>query len=107
MAFGLGGGWLAAWVGPRLVTRSPWGIYDGSVHLEVEDDGVGRVKSHELEKAMKADHRSMATEITRERLRILNRKLKQKIRFGITDLVDQGGASIGTKVSIVLPVEVG
>ena len=33
VTFGLGGGWLAAWLGPRLVTRSSWGIYDGSVHL--------------------------------------------------------------------------
>jgi hypothetical protein len=33
VAFGLGGGWLSAWVGLRLAARSPWGIYDGSVHL--------------------------------------------------------------------------
>jgi tetratricopeptide (TPR) repeat protein len=77
----------------------------GAVHLEVEDDGVGRERSHELEKYMKADHRSMATEITRERLRILNRKGKRKISFEITDLVDDNGAARGTKVSIVLPVE--
>jgi len=77
------------------------------VHLEVEDDGVGRIKSHALEKGMKMDHRSMATEITRERLRILNRKLKEKISFGITDMANETGTPIGTRVSIVLPVEVG
>ena len=33
VAFGLAGGWLAAWVGVRLAAGSPWGIYDGSVHL--------------------------------------------------------------------------
>jgi membrane-associated phospholipid phosphatase len=33
VAFGLGGGFLAAWVGVRIASRMPWGVYDGSVHL--------------------------------------------------------------------------
>ncbi len=33
VAFGLGGGWLAALSGVHLARGSPWGIYDGSVHL--------------------------------------------------------------------------
>jgi membrane-associated phospholipid phosphatase len=33
VAFGLAGGWLAAWLGVRLAARSPWGVFDGSVHL--------------------------------------------------------------------------
>jgi membrane-associated phospholipid phosphatase len=33
VAFGLGGGMLAAWVGLRLAAKSPWGVYDASVHL--------------------------------------------------------------------------
>lgn len=81
-------------------------LNEESVQLEVEDDGVGRGKSHELEKAMKADHRSMATQITRERLRILNRKAREKISFAIADLKDSNGNPTGTKVSIILPLEV-
>lgn len=33
VAFGLGGGWLAAWIGVRVAGRTPWGIADGSAHL--------------------------------------------------------------------------
>jgi membrane-associated phospholipid phosphatase len=33
VAFGLGGGWLAALIGVQLARRSPWGVFDGSVHL--------------------------------------------------------------------------
>lgn len=33
VAAGLGGGALAAWAGAWLARRSPWGIYDGAVHL--------------------------------------------------------------------------
>jgi len=79
---------------------------DGAVHLTVEDDGVGRERSQELEKEMKANHQSMSTEITRERLRILNRKAREKISFTITDLKDKNGNPAGTKVSIILPLEI-
>jgi membrane-associated phospholipid phosphatase len=33
VAFGLGGGWVAAVIGVGLARRSQWGIHDGSVHL--------------------------------------------------------------------------
>jgi membrane-associated phospholipid phosphatase len=33
VAAGLAGGALAAWAGAWLARRSPWGIYDGAVHL--------------------------------------------------------------------------
>jgi membrane-associated phospholipid phosphatase len=33
VAFGLGGGWLAAWIGVRMARRNPWGMADGSVHM--------------------------------------------------------------------------
>jgi membrane-associated phospholipid phosphatase len=33
VAFGLGGGWLAAWVGVWIARRAPWGVLDSSVHL--------------------------------------------------------------------------
>ncbi|MCB2222043.1 MAG: histidine kinase [Bacteroidetes bacterium] len=81
-------------------------LINGSIHLEVEDDGVGRTKAQDLEKELKKDHQSMATDITRERLRILNKKLKEKINFSITDLKDNQGNPKGTKVSIILPINV-
>jgi membrane-associated phospholipid phosphatase len=33
VACGLGGGWLAAWIGVWMARRSPWGVADGSAHL--------------------------------------------------------------------------
>jgi len=77
---------------------------NGSIHLEIEDDGVGRAKVQELEKELKKDHHSMATEITKERLKVLNKKLKDKIDLTISDLEDEKGNPAGTKVRIILPV---
>jgi hypothetical protein len=78
----------------------------GFIRVEVEDDGVGREKAHEIESKQKTRHRSMAISITRDRLNILNKKLKQKIRMEITDLKDVSGQGCGTRVEFGIPVVV-
>jgi LytS/YehU family sensor histidine kinase len=77
---------------------------DGFILVEVEDDGVGREKAHEIESKQKIRHRSMAISITRDRLDILNKKLKKKIRMEIVDLKDDYGEAIGTRVEFGIPV---
>jgi tetratricopeptide (TPR) repeat protein len=72
--------------------------------LEIEDNGVGRSKAKELEKAERKDHKSMATTITTDRLDALNKKLKQKIRFEIIDLKDGAGNANGTRVVFEIPL---
>lgn len=72
--------------------------------LEIEDNGVGRIKAAELLSKNDKDHESRAIDITRERLDLLNRKLKQKIVLGINDLKNEVGEARGTKVTISIPV---
>jgi len=72
--------------------------------LEVEDDGVGREKAKEILNRQNLDHKSMATDITRERIRVMNKKLKRKIIFNILDLKDENGDPTGTKVVFEIPV---
>ncbi len=71
--------------------------------FEVEDDGIGREKAQEIEFKFKKDHRSMATNITRERLTVLNKKLKQKITLVISDLKNEKNEPSGTKVVFDIP----
>lgn len=66
----------------------------------VDDDGIGR---REASKMQSKTHRSMATSITLERLKNLNRKLRQKISLEIIDLKTETNASLGTRVVIGLP----
>jgi len=40
----------------------------------------------------------MATSITRERIRVINRKLRHKITMEIIDLKDETGEASGTRV---------
>jgi tetratricopeptide (TPR) repeat protein len=74
------------------------------VILEVEDDGIGRVKAQELIRQRDKYHKSMATAITMERIRVLNRRLKRKITMEIIDLKDEKGEARGTRVVFVVPV---
>jgi len=79
-------------------------LQDGLIRFEVEDDGVGRNKAHEIESKQRTRHRSMATSITADRLNTLNKKLKKKIRMEIADLKDADGQGCGTRVEFGVPV---
>ena len=74
---------------------------DKTLVFEVEDDGVGREKAKEM---VVKDHKSLATGIIRERIRVLNKKRKRKINFEITDLKDAEGNPTGTRVRFTIPV---
>jgi len=71
--------------------------------LEIEDDGIGREKAQEIQLKQNSDHKSMATSITQERIKVLNRKLKHKIKFEIFDLKDGEGKATGTRVVFEIP----
>jgi|GEM_PF-318523 len=73
------------------------------VILEVEDDGIGREKAQELLQQRDKDHKSMATAITQERIKVLNRRHKRKITMEIIDLKDENGEARGTKVVFGVP----
>ncbi|MBE0639322.1 MAG: histidine kinase [Bacteroidales bacterium] len=74
------------------------------IWFEVEDDGVGREKALEIESKHKTKHRSMSTSITVERLGMLGKKFRKKIKLEIIDLKDDRGIACGTKVTFRIPV---
>ena len=71
--------------------------------LEIEDNGVGRHKAHEIMKQQDKDHKSLATSIIRQRIEVINKKLTRKITLRIIDLVDQQGQPEGTRVRLEFP----
>jgi len=73
---------------------------EGMLIIEVNDNGVGREKAAKIKK--NTNHKSMAMDITRERIRILNKKYKGKGTLEISDF--SNGSSPGTKVVIYLPL---
>ncbi len=77
---------------------------NSQVVCEVEDDGIGRQKAQEILYGQDRDHKSLATAITYERIRVLNKKLKRKITLLIQDLKDAENEPSGTKVILQIPI---
>lgn len=72
--------------------------------MEIEDNGIGREKALQLLKRQNVEHKSLATDIIRERIAVLNRNQKRKIAFEIIDLKDEQGEARGTRVVFGVPV---
>lgn len=72
--------------------------------IEVEDNGIGRQKAAELYHKDKRDYKSMATELTRQRIAALNRGKRRKITFNIIDQKNELGEAKGTKVVFRFPL---
>ncbi len=70
----------------------------------VEDNGVGRDES--MRKGNKKEgHVSLGTQVTIERLEILQQEINTKSGMEIIDLKDKNGIGIGTKVVLSIPFE--
>lgn len=75
---------------------------DRQLLITVKDDGIGRVQASTL--AKKTKHESMATQITIERLKLIQKKLRQKSELLINDLLDQHNQVTGTQVQLNIPL---
>jgi len=53
--------------------------------------------------AKKENHKSLATEIIRDRIKILNKKLRQGISLAIIDKRSETDQPAGTLIRLVLP----
>lgn len=73
---------------------------DNMLFVKIEDNGIGRKESEK--KKMKKNHKSMALNITRERVNILNKKYKSKATVEIGDLKQEKYS--GTLVELYLPL---
>jgi hypothetical protein len=73
---------------------------EGMLEIIITDNGVGRTQSAKIKK--NKSHKSMAIDITRQRIEILNKKYKGKGSLAIEDLVQSDRT--GTKVIICLPI---
>jgi LytS/YehU family sensor histidine kinase len=80
---------------------------DTFIVCTIEDNGIGRLKSQELNKNRTAQHRSLGMSITKRRLSILNQqnKTKNNLNEEIIDVVNADGTAAGTRVIIQIPID--
>lgn len=77
---------------------------DGNALMAVvEDNGIGRSRSAEINSSRPGSHRSMGMDLTTERLALFNDAAADQV--AVTDLYDEQGTSTGTRITIKLPAE--
>lgn len=71
----------------------------------VIDDGVGINKSKELKENSVTVHKSLALEITRKRLEVIQAVTSKDSSVEINELTDSNGNPLGTKIILNLPIQ--
>ena len=71
----------------------------------VTDNGIGINRSRKLKENSVTVHKSMALEITRKRLEVIQAFTSKTSRVEITELTDPYGAPNGTKIILNLPIQ--
>ena len=74
-----------------------------TVKCVIQDNGIGRKKSAEINARKSETHKSLGAQITQERLNLLNIQFKNKLEIITTDIIDSSGNPEGTKVEIIIP----
>jgi len=69
----------------------------------VEDDGVGR-EIAEATKSKYAQHKSMGTKLSKERLELISKQLSGKAEVVINDMHTEDGIPSGTRVELSIPI---
>ncbi|MGR7813301.1 histidine kinase [Lacinutrix undariae] len=87
----------------RILTICICKTSDKIIQCSIEDNGIGREKSKEINKKRESQHKSFALKATTERLDLLNYGREKKIGVDIIDLYENNQAS-GTKVVLKIPI---
>jgi tetratricopeptide (TPR) repeat protein len=77
---------------------------NGQLICSISDDGIGLAQSRLMKEDSVAAHRSMALEITRKRLEIMETATSRPAQIEIADLYD-GKGQTGTRVTLRLPLQ--
>ncbi len=78
---------------------------NGRLHFNIEDNGIGR----EAAKAIKQKHpnrgkKSMGTQITQDRIEMINKLYNLETSVATFDLENEQGEASGTRVELIIPI---
>jgi len=70
----------------------------------IEDNGIGRDASKEINRSKEKNHNSLGTQITESRLNLVSTLYGKDMKTRFTDLKDELGNATGTRVEIQIPI---
>lgn len=80
---------------------------DGNVlKCTIEDNGVGRVAADLIRQSRRKEHKSRGSQITLQRLDLLNQMYRENFSIEYNDLYDSEGFASGTNVTITIPKDI-
>ena len=74
------------------------------IKISIDDNGIGRKKSNELNQIKKNKHQSFATNAMQNRVNLLNQFTQKNISIEYIDKQNQNKQSLGTTVVFVIPI---
>ena len=80
-------------------------IDNESLICTIEDNGIGFEKSKEIKEALVSVHKSMALDITKKRLEMMEASTARKANVEIKEVKNTNGEILGTKVVLNLPIQ--
>ena len=80
-------------------------LKEESLICTIVDNGIGFEKSQELKAASVSIHKSMALDITRKRLEMMEAVTSKTSKVEIKELKDENGNPVGTEVVLHLPIQ--
>jgi tetratricopeptide (TPR) repeat protein/anti-sigma regulatory factor (Ser/Thr protein kinase) len=76
---------------------------NGSLKCTIDDNGIGRMASQSM-KSLGSSHQPMGLSITHERVQVLNEVYNTNIEIKVTDKTDEQGSPAGTRVEVLIPL---
>ena len=80
-------------------------VINNQLICTIVDDGIGFTKSKEIKENSVKAHQSMALEITKKRLEMMENTTSKKSEVKIEELKDNQGNVLGTKIELNLPIQ--
>lgn len=87
----------------KLTVRFSYLEAEAMLRCEVIDNGIGRVKSAELNQSRNERHKPFATDAIKSRIELINFNSEKPVEERIEDLYDDAGRAAGTHVVISVP----
>ena len=79
-------------------------LHDDQIICTIEDNGIGRAKAMEIKEQKNNNHKSLGTNITESRLKLVNDLYGKSMKVIYTDLLDEEDKPAGTRVEINIPI---
>jgi LytS/YehU family sensor histidine kinase len=80
-------------------------LTEGNLVCSVTDNGIGRIAADHLKDMQHVNYQSKGTELTRQRILMINKSKLADIILKTDDLVDFNNQPCGTRVTIVIPIQ--